>query len=106
MVHMDKILDEAIEKGASDVHLICGLKPMLRILRDLVEATADVLTEDDMTEIYDYFIRGNVDKDNIFNETRKLDMSFEYKDVRLRVNVSNANDVPLFNFSRASFAFF
>ena len=97
MVHMDKILDEAIERGASDIHLICGLKPMLRILRDLVEVnSSDVLTEEDMSEIYDYLIRGNVDKDAIFNETRKLDTSYEYKNIRLRVNISLANDVPLF----------
>ena len=30
-MNMDKILDRAIEKDASDVHLICGNKPMLRI---------------------------------------------------------------------------
>ena len=97
MVHMDKILDEAIERDASDVHLICGLKPMLRIMRDLVETNeSDVLTEDDMGEIYDYFIRGNVDKDRVFNETKKLDMSYAYGDIRLRVNVSYANDVPTF----------
>ncbi len=97
MVHMNKILDEAIKKGASDVHLICGLKPMLRILRELVEIESeDVLAEDDMTEIYDYFIRGNIDKDKIFNETRKLDMSYEYEDIRLRVNISLSNDIPLF----------
>ena len=97
MVHIDKILEEAIERDASDVHLICGLKPILRIIRDLVEIkTADVLTEEDMSEIYDFFIRGNVDKDDVFNKTRKLDMSFEYETIRLRVNISYANDVPTF----------
>lgn len=96
MVHIDKILDEARERDASDVHLICGLKPMLRIIRDLVEANAEVLTEEDMSEIYDYFIRGNVDKDNVFNRTKKLDMSYEYGDMRLRVNISYSNDIPTF----------
>jgi len=97
MVHIDKILDKAIEKDASDVHLICGLKPVLRIMRDLVEIEDEnVLTEDDMTEIYDYFIRGNVDKDGVYNQTKKLDMSFEYKKIRLRVNVAIANDIQTF----------
>ena len=97
MVHIDKVLDEAIEKEASDIHLICGLKPMLRIMRELVEASnTEVLTEDDMGEIYDYFIRGNVDKDKVFNETKKLDLSYAYDKIRLRVNVSYANDVPTF----------
>lgn len=97
MVHIDEILDQAKERDASDVHLICGLKPMLRIIRDLVPAnSSEVLTEEDMSEIYDYFIRGNVDKDNVFNRTKKLDMSYEYGDMRLRVNVSYSNDVPTF----------
>lgn len=97
MVQIDKIIDEAIERDGSDVHLICGLKPMLRIVRDLVEIEdQEVLTEEDMSEIYDYFIRGNIDKDNVFNETKKLDMSFSYENIRLRVNISNVNDVPTF----------
>ena len=97
MVYIDKILHEAMERNASDIHLICGLKPMLRIMRDLVEVNdSEILTEEDMTEIYDFFIRGNVDRDTLFNETRKIDMSFEFEDVRLRVNVSTSNDVPIF----------
>ena len=97
MVHMDKILDEAIEKDASDIHLICGLRPMLRIRRELLGAdNSEELTEEDMGEIYDYFIRGNLDKDKVFNETKKLDMSYAYNDIRLRVNVSYSNDIPTF----------
>ena len=36
MINVDKILDIAIENEASDVHLICGLKPMIRVVRELV----------------------------------------------------------------------
>ena len=97
MINIDKVLDKAIEEDASDVHLICGLKPILRIIRELVEIDEEsVLTEEDMSEIYDYFIRGNIDKDNIFNQTKKLDMSYEYENIRLRVNIAYANDVPTF----------
>ena len=55
----------------------------------------DVLTPDDMNEMYDYLVRGNVDKDEVFNTTRRLDISYEYKDIRLRVNISLSNDIPL-----------
>lgn len=97
MVQIERILEEAIERDASDIHLICGNKPMLRIIRDLVEVReSQVLTEDDMSEIYDYFIRGNVDRDRIFVEKRKLDMSYEYGETRLRVNISLQDDIPLF----------
>ena len=95
-MNMDKILDTAIERDASDVHLICGNKPMLRISRELVPIEEmEVLTEDDMSEMYDYLVRGNMDKDEVFNTTRKLDTSYEYNGIRLRVNISLSNDVPL-----------
>ena len=96
MIDIDKVLDTAKEKDASDVHLICGLKPMLRIRRDLIEYECpDPLTEEDMSDIYDYFVRGNVDKDRVFKETKKLDMSYEFEDIRLRVNISLANEIPI-----------
>lgn len=95
-MNMDKILDIAMEKDASDVHLISGNKPMLRIARELVPIEQmEVLTIDDMNEVYDYLVRGNIDKDEVFNTTRKLDTSYEYKGIRLRVNISLSNDVPL-----------
>ena len=94
-MNMNKILDIAIEKDASDVHMICGNKPMLRIARDLVEIDEmNVLTEEDMTEAYDYLVRGNVDKDEVYNSTKKLDISYEYKDIRLRVNISSSDEIP------------
>ena len=95
MIDIDKILQTAKKKDASDVHLICGLKPMLRIRRSLVQYRCDsVLTEDDMYEIYDYFVRGNVDKDRVFKATKKLDTSYEFDNIRLRVNISLVNEVP------------
>ena len=94
-MNMDKILDIAMEKDASDVHLICGNKPMLRIARDLVIIEEmKVLTEEDMTEAYDYLVRGNIDKDEVYNTTKKLDISYEYKDIRLRVNISSSDEIP------------
>ena len=97
MIEIEKILDIAMKQDASDVHLISGLKPMLRITRDLKPVEEfEVLTEDDMYEIYDYFVRGNVDKDEEFKIYRRLDMSFEHRDIRLRVNISLSDEVPIF----------
>ncbi len=96
MVNMDKIIEQAIEKDASDIHLMSGLKPMFRITRALVEAeNTEILKDEDMYEIYDYIVKGNVDKDKVFTETRKLDTSYEFNDIRLRVNISYANEVPI-----------
>ncbi len=97
MIDVEKILDQAIERDASDIHFICGNKPMLRIIRDLVPVEeAEVLTVEDMSEIYDYLIRGNIDKDTVYKETKKLDTSLEYAGLRFRVNISLALDVPVF----------
>ena len=96
MINMDKILETAIQENASDIHLIAENKPMLRILRELKPIEEmDVLNEEDMNQMYDYLVRGNIDKDEVFNTTRKLDTSYEYKGIRLRVNISFSNDIPL-----------
>lgn len=96
MINIDKILNTAIERDASDVHLIAGIKPILRIKRDLIELeNFDVILEDDMMDVYDYFVRGNVDKDEVFKKNKRLDASFEFADIRLRVNISLSNDLPV-----------
>ena len=94
-MNMNKILDIAMEKDASDVHMIYGNKPILRIARDLVVIEdMEELKEEDMTEAYDYLVKGNVDKDEVYNSTKKLDISYEYRDIRLRVNISSADEIP------------
>lgn len=96
MIDIDKIISTAKKENASDIHLICGIRPILRIMRDLIELKDfDILTEDDMMDIYDYFVRGNVDKDEVYKKNKKLDSSFEFEDIRLRVNISMADDVPV-----------
>ncbi len=97
MVNINKILDKAIEEDASDIHLIYGLKPILRVSRELKELEdEDTIEGNELFEIYDYFVRGNVDKDDIYKSTKRLDTSYEYKDVRLRVNVSSSDGMPIF----------
>ncbi len=96
MINIDEILKKAKELDASDVHLVCGLKPMLRISRELKPIEEmDVLEEENMYEVYDYFVRGNLDKDAVFKETKKLDTSYEFEDIRLRVNISYSNEIPV-----------
>ena len=96
-MNINKILEMAIQKDASDVHLVCGRKPTLRIARDLIQIEEmEQLKESDMYEIYDYFVRGNVEKDATFQEEKRLDLSFVYEETRLRVNISIADDIPIF----------
>lgn len=96
MIDIEKILDIAIEKDASDVHFNIDNKPILRIRRELIPIhTMSELTPDDMYQLYDYLISGNVEKDETFRTERKIDMSFKYKEIRLRINISLAGDVPV-----------
>ena len=97
MLNINRVLDIAIEKDASDVHLIYGLKPMMRISRELKEVEdQDIIGESELYEAYDYFVRGNIDKDETYKSLKRLDTSFEYGEVRLRVNISSADDMPIF----------
>lgn len=97
MIQIEDLIDIAIEKDASDIHLISGIKPMLRIIRSLEEIEEyEPLTEQDMYDIYDSIIKGNLAKDELFQKTKKLDTSYEYKDTRLRINISLSNGVPIF----------
>ena len=96
MIAIEKIFELARDRDASDIHLIPDLKPILRITRDLIPIEEfNELTDEDMWEIYDYFVSGNVEKDEIYRKTKKLDCSHEFEDVRLRVNISSANDIPV-----------
>ena len=97
MIQIEDIIEIAIRKDASDIHLVPGMKPMLRVIRKLEEIEGyDILTEEDMYDIYDSIIKGNLDKDNLYKQTKKLDTSYEYKDTRVRVNISLANNMPIF----------
>lgn len=97
MIQIEDLIDIAIQRDASDIHLISGMRPMLRIIRRLEEIEQyECLTEGDMYDIYDSIIKGNLEKDNLFKETKKLDTSYEYKETRLRINASLSNGVPIF----------
>ncbi len=97
MIQIEDLIDIAIKKEASDIHLISGNKPMLRIIRKLEPIEEyDILTEEDMYDIYDSLVKGNLDKDNVFKTTKKLDTAYEYKDIRLRVNISLSGEIPIF----------
>ena len=96
MININKVLDEAIQRDASDIHFVVDNKPMLRISRKLIAAEdSNVLTEEDMNDIYDYLLKGNLEADKVFQETRKLDTLLEYGGLRFRVNISSTDGIPI-----------
>ena len=97
MLLAEHIIDQAIKRGASDIHLLYGLKPIYRISRALVELEdVEPLEESDLYDIYEYIVQGNLDKETVYKNERKLDTSLVFNDIRLRVNASFADDMPLF----------
>ena len=97
MVLIEKIIKDAIAQDASDIHLINGLKPTVRVARELVALEKyDVIDEAALYDVYDYIVKGNVEKSDEYKKSRKLDTSLEYNGIRLRVNCSYSDDIPVF----------
>mgnify|MGYP001851460959 CR=1 FL=1 len=93
---VNSILAEAKKLDASDVHFIPGIKPIIRVNRDLIELEQySEISKDDIMEIYDYFLQGNVDKDEYYRKNKVLDISAEFQDIRLRVNISCSEGLPV-----------
>lgn len=80
------LLDLAIEKKASDLHLTVGIYPALRIQGQLTPLTdREILTPENAEKLIKSFMTEE-QKERLL-ERKELDFSFAYKDVRLRANV-------------------
>ena len=83
-----KLLDEAIEKNASDLHLLVGVPPTIRIDGRLI--TVSEVRDLDRKSCETY-IKSILGQDNHrfeqFKKERELDFSFGYHGMRFRVNV-------------------
>lgn len=96
MLDIDKIIDKAIKKEATDIHFVIESKPMFRIGKALVNMEgATKLQNEDMHQIYNYVIDGNAAKEKVFKERKTLDTIYKYNDINLRVNLSYANRNPI-----------
>jgi twitching motility protein PilT len=82
-----KYIDEAISKNASDIHLVAGVKPTIRIDGKLTPIdTEKPLSAIEIVEILKEFVLPQQLKR--LQERRELDFSFGYKDkVRFRANL-------------------
>ncbi len=97
MILIESIIKQAMERDASDIHLINGMKPILRIARTLVEIKEmEALDETALYDIYDYIVRGNVERNEEYTKNRKLDTSLVFENIRLRINASFSDEVPVF----------
>lgn len=82
MLDLNQIIMQAVEKNASDIHLMAESKPIYRISSSLVKMEgSETLNKQDMNEIYNYFTKGNT--------------AYEYDGINVNVNLSLANKVPV-----------
>jgi twitching motility protein PilT len=82
-----ELLHMMIEKNASDLHLIGGIPPTLRILGDLFHVNDEALTEAMLRAFLDEIVEDEAKRRRLFEE-RELDLAYELKGkARFRVNV-------------------
>ena len=92
-----KILDEALELEASDIHLVNGKPPVYRIEKKLIESkTIDLLNKYDLESLMEYLVDDSLELVELFETNKKLDLSYEYLEKRVRVNASMAFGLPTF----------
>jgi len=82
---MQKLLDLAIERKASDLHLTVGVPPTIRIDGQLIPAPGEAaLKEEDVTKLIQSFM--TPEQIERLKIRKELDFSFGYKDTRFRTN--------------------
>ncbi len=83
--HIDDILRMAIERKASDIHLTCGLPPMVRLDGELAPLPFTVLVPQDTRRlVYDTLTEDQLQK---FEDTHELDFAYSVKNLaRFRFN--------------------
>ncbi len=77
MVNLRDLLQEMIQKGASDLHITAGVPPQLRIDGNIVSTDHEVLTPE-MTRQLAYSVL-NEEQQKRFEELKELDFSFGVK---------------------------
>ena len=83
MVDISKIIEQAVKKDASDIHLMAESKPMYRIGNSLVKMEgATALKNEDMNNIYKSFSKGNT--------------VYEFDGINVDVNLSYSNQTPVY----------
>lgn len=97
MVELDYILKTAIDRQASDIHLVNKMRPIFRVNRDLEEMQGvDPLEETDLIDFFETLTKGNQGIIQTYNKEKKIDLNYELDNYRFRVNISSSNNVFVF----------
>jgi twitching motility protein PilT len=85
MAKIDALFREVMEKGASDLHMVVGFPPMLRISGELVHTDRPDLTPESNKEILFEILKS--EQQEVLEKNRDFDMAYEIKGLaRFRCN--------------------
>ena len=91
----ESILEQAVMNEASDIHLLVGCQPLLRVSKELQYLEfINELTDLDLQNFIREIVNNNSKIMDLLQEQRLLDTHFKYKDTRFRVNISYTMDTP------------
>ncbi len=95
---LDIILQAAIDKNATDIHLAPNYKPVFRIRKQLIPDEMMIeMNKGILEDILYYFFGSNTKLKEIFEKNKKLDFAHSYNGYRFRINVSLTRSVPTFS---------
>jgi len=82
----DKLFKYAIDKNASDLHLLVGYKPVLRISGKLYDLEKEAVVTEEMME---KFVAGIISEDQVrrFRAEKELDVAYALDHTRFRINL-------------------
>jgi len=85
MKSISSYLEEAVKQGASDIHLVGGELPMIRVEGELQSVEEKALPESELKTAVLGLL--NVEQKKNFQDNLELDFGLEHNDARFRVNV-------------------
>jgi len=95
MEMLNVILENAVVRNASDIHLLVGCHPMLRIAKELVALEEmSIITEEQQREFVKTLVNEKDEVLNLLSKEKVLDINYKYNEQRFRVNISYSMDVP------------
>src|SRR3989338_3890214 len=86
-LELNKLLSQAVERNASDLHLKVGEPPVIRVDSQLIRLdNYQVLSDQLLHDLIDFML--NDTQKELFRAQRDVDISYSFKDsIRFRVNV-------------------
>ena len=93
-----EIVKTAVERGATDIHLLEHLRPQYRINRELVEdENIDPMNKFDLESLMEALVGDSLALVEQFETKKKIDLPYDLDgNTRLRINCSLSSGVPTF----------